>query len=175
MITVVLLCLLAFFAAELVGGIFHWWEDRYGNPEWPIIGKYIVLPNIEHHQYPAKICQGTYWYRNGMTIIVCAIGAIPFYWCWPMLLFFLILSQMNEFHSWSHKKSNRFIRFLQQYGLMQSPRHHSIHHEVPYNKYYCVMTNYLNPILTKIKFWEFLELVVFMLLFVEPRQEREEF
>lgn len=35
--------------ADFVTGVFHWWEDRYGNPAWPVIGKLVVEPNILHH------------------------------------------------------------------------------------------------------------------------------
>lgn len=40
--------------ADFIAGIIHWWEDAYGNPNWKYIGKSIVQPNIEHHQYPRK-------------------------------------------------------------------------------------------------------------------------
>jgi len=42
----ILWVIFAILLADLISGIFHWWEDRYGNPNWPIIGKYIVEPNI---------------------------------------------------------------------------------------------------------------------------------
>lgn len=45
----VLYVMAAFLLADFVTGVFHWWEDRYGNPAWPVIGKLVVEPNILHH------------------------------------------------------------------------------------------------------------------------------
>ncbi len=28
----------AWLAADLATGAVHWWEDRYGDPAWPVIG-----------------------------------------------------------------------------------------------------------------------------------------
>lgn len=168
---IIALILLAIISAELVGGLFHWWEDRYGNPDWPILGKMIIQPNIEHHRNPSGMCQQTYWFRNRDTIFVCLIGAL-FFHSLPALVFWALLSQMNEFHNWTHKKSCPYVRFFQQWGILQSPKHHKIHHEKPFDKNYCVMTNYMNPLLAKLKFWDRLEWLIHIILGVSPRAER---
>ena len=46
---------------------------------------------------------------------------------------------------------------IQKTGLIQSRRMHGYHHSAPFDVNYCVLTNYLNPILNKIRFWQFLE------------------
>ena len=170
----------AFLFAEFAGGLFHWWEDRYGNPDWPIIGALIVLPNIEHHKRPGLLCQGTWWNRNNTTLVPCLFGAALalagwYYLDWPLLWLvfgFLILGQMNEVHSWSHQRCNPVIRFFQSTGLLQSCHHHKIHHERPYNRNYCVFSNYLNPVLEHSRFWDLLERVVYLLCGAWPRPER---
>ena len=43
------------FAADLITGLVHWWEDTYGDPDWPVIGEHVVRPNIEHHEFPQLI------------------------------------------------------------------------------------------------------------------------
>lgn len=73
----------------------------------------------------------------------------------------------------AHKKSNRFIRFFQSFGLFLSPEHHAIHHKQPYTQRYCVVTNYFNPILHAIHFWNALEWIVWALIGVKPNPERE--
>ena len=45
----------AWLAADLVTGMVHWWEDRYGDPTWPVIGPLIVEPNIRHHADQTEI------------------------------------------------------------------------------------------------------------------------
>lgn len=177
MLSIFLMILSAWLIAEISTGIFHWWEDRYGNEKWPIIGKHIIQPNIQHHKTPSSFCKESYWIRNYQIIIPALIGsAICYYFgLHTLCLSFIIMSQMNEIHSWSHQRCSRPIRFLQKLGILQSPKQHWIHHQRPYDKYYCVMTNYLNPILAKIRFWTFLEMIVWVIFDIIPRTERTEF
>lgn len=158
--------------AELVNGLIHWWEDRYGNPDWPFLGRHVVRPNILHHERPAAMLKGSYWHRNNTTIIPALALAACFYWCLPLALGCLILSQANEVHGWTHQKCNWLIRGLQRTGLLQSPRHHAMHHRRPYDRNYCTMTNYVNPVLTRLRFWESLEGIIYLVLRVKPRPER---
>lgn len=159
--------------ADILAGLFHWWEDRYGNPDWPILGKYIIQPNIKHHLEPAAFCKGNYFKRNWTTFI----GTLPFALVFYLLnyqvlaLAFLIASQSNEIHCWSHIKKNKLIRILQRYYIIQSPKQHAIHHKRPYDKNYCVMTSFMNPILSTLKFWNILEYLV-GLFGIFPRKER---
>lgn len=159
--------------ADLLSGVFHWLEDRYGNPEWPIIGQWIVKPNLYHHIRPAALCEGTYWHRNNTTILTSLVGVALFWWCLPVAIAFVLLSQANEIHSWAHQKCNGLIRWLQTVGIFQSCQHHRIHHQQPFNKYYCVMTNYLNPLLSFVMFWQAVEGMLWFMLGICPRYERE--
>lgn len=167
--------LYAVLIADLLAGIFHWWEDRYGNPDWPIVGKYIIQPNIMHHKDPILFCRGSYWSRNWTTLIPCISLSIIFYiyqqyfWC----CVFFIASQSNEIHCWEHMKTNRFIRFLQNNYILQNKKTHALHHKRPYDTNYCVMTTLMNPILNKIKFWYFLEKTIYLISGISPRKERE--
>lgn len=170
----ILTLILAWMFAELMSGLFHWLEDRYGNPAWPVIGPLVVQPNLEHHIRPAKLCQGSYWDRNCTTIIPSAILASAFYWCPPVCLGFIILSQANEIHSWAHQRCNPLIRFIQRTGILQSPKHHSIHHKRPFDRYYCVFTNYMNPVLRVVCFWELVEFLIWAVSGISPRPERAE-
>jgi ubiquitin-conjugating enzyme E2 variant len=165
----------ALLVADFVSGIFHWWEDRYGNPDWPILGKYVVEPNIRHHQHPMLFCEGNYFVRNWTALIPSLIISVIFYyygyyfWC----LVFIFLSQSNEIHCWEHTKTNRFIRFLQDCNILQDKKTHSLHHKRPYDTNYCVMTMFVNPILNATHFWYWLETVVYLVLRVKPRPERK--
>lgn len=161
--------------AELFSGAVHWWEDRYGNPDWPIIGRWIVAPNIAHHQKPSALCENSYLNRNITVLLPCAVGFALAYWLgsiW-LMLGFAIMSQSNEVHSWAHQRRGPVIRFFQRLGVLQSPQHHKIHHTRPFDRYYCVMTNYLNPVLHRLRFWQRLEWIVWLTLGAVPRSERE--
>ena len=65
--------------ADLLTGIFHWWEDRYGNPDWYILGDIVVKPNINHHKNPRDFTEGNYIKRNWTTILPCVIFGLVFY------------------------------------------------------------------------------------------------
>ena len=173
--------LLAVVIAEVISAMMHHAEDRYGNIEWidsknPIlrfIGKNVVSPNIEHHQFPGRICYSSYWERNNTTIIPSLILAACFWWCWPICLGFLIMSQSNQIHMLSHKKSNSFIRFLQKIRILNSPKLHAIHHKMPFSTDFAVITGFMNPILNFIRFWTILEIIYWVLFGIRPLKVRE--
>jgi ubiquitin-conjugating enzyme E2 variant len=103
-----------------------------------------------------------FWNRNGIQLIVAlwaiAALAITELLTWQVLLTILIAGCSNEFHAWAHGVSgNSATDFLQEMGIFQSPDHHNRHHVKPFEKRFCVITNYCNPILDRIKFWRLLE------------------
>ncbi len=147
--------LVAWLLADFLSGFWHWIEDRYFEEKWPIIGKYIAKPNSLHHAQPAAFLKGDYWTRNWTTILPAAI-AFAIYPSWV----FVFASQANEVHAWAHQKCSPFIRALQETGLLQSPRHHGEHHRSPFEVRYCVITDWLNPVLDYFQFWRWLEWVI---------------
>lgn len=164
----------AVFAAEMISGAFHWWEDRYGNPAWPVIGKHVVAPNILHHTDPMAFTRGSYITRNWTTLLpaLSLAGAAAVFGQWWLALTMAIVSQTNEVHCWSHQKCSRPIRGLQLLGVFQSPEQHARHHARPFDRNYCVMTDFTNPLLQAIGFWPALEWCV-SLVGIRPRAERE--
>lgn len=52
------------------------------------------------------------------------------------------------------------MTWLQRAHLLQSPRHHGSHHAGSKNSHYCVVTNFLNPVLEEVNFWRRLERLV---------------
>jgi ubiquitin-conjugating enzyme E2 variant len=152
---------------DFLAGLIHWWEDAYGNPKWKWFGKAIVIPNIEHHRYPRKFLKGTTIGRIkfsvlfGLFLLIILYPFVGFSW---ELIFVLVYGSFgNEIHAITHrtdKENGKIICFIQKSGLLQSRRMHGLHHSSPYDCNYCVMTNYLNPVLTYIRFWERLEIVI---------------
>lgn len=142
--------------ADFMSGCLHWAEDRYFRADWPVIGKYVAVPNELHHTQQRAFLAGNYWTRNWTTILpaaLCCAIAFPSPWC----LTFVFVSQANEVHAWAHQKCSRWIRMLQEIGLLQSASHHSRHHKSPFRVRYCAMSNWLNPILDEIRFWDGVE------------------
>jgi hypothetical protein len=164
-----LLC--CYLSADLLAGFWHWWEDRYADVKWPLIGDWIAKPNQLHHDQPLAFLDQGYWSRNSTTIIPAAIAfllTVPH----PICGVFVFVSQANEIHAWAHGKGKvaSWIEALQSIGLLQSPKHHAQHHIDPFESKYCVMTDLLNPLLDRLKFWRRLEWIVERTLGVVPNK-----
>jgi ubiquitin-conjugating enzyme E2 variant len=165
---------LLWLTADLITGIIHWWEDAYGNPKWPILGKYVVEPNLTHHKEPHKLLEGSYWTRIN-TSVFAAVGIAGVLWLfglhsWQMIVCLLFCTQGNEIHAMSHrpdKLTGRVVRLLQETGIFQSKKMHRWHHRAPYETNFCIMTDFLNPILNKIGFWRKLEWSIFKLFKID--------
>ena len=161
--------------ADFISGLFHWWEDAYGNPNWKILGKHVVEPNLLHHSQPRAFLKGNYWQRNNTAIISAIILiTIPFLFGWFNWFYFACIglaSQSNEVHRKAHqsdKENGVIIQFLQKIGVMQSRKHHGWHHKAPYDCNYCILTDYLNPILERIHFFPALEYSLSKLFKIHP-------
>jgi ubiquitin-conjugating enzyme E2 variant len=79
----------------------------------------------------------------------------------------------NEVHAWAHQKCSRPIRGLQMLGLIQSQEQHASHHRQPFDINYCVMTDWVNPVLTAIGLWPALEALVAATTGIRPLAERQ--
>jgi len=169
MLTIIQILLLILLADFITGHI-HWWEDAYGNPNWKFlkVGELIVFPNLEHHKNPRKLVKSTFWGRVKISFFVAlAVLILIFLFFgslnWQTIFCLLYCSLGNELHAITHKtdkENGKLICFIQKTGLIQSRKMHGLHHTSPYNINYCVMTNYLNPILNMVKYFETLELII---------------
>ena len=62
----------------------------------------------------------------------------------------------NQIHKFAHTRQEDIpsvVKGFQSIGLSQSPAQHHLHHQEPYQTNYCPMTNYLNPVLDTLGFW----------------------
>lgn len=164
---IVLKIFLLILITDLVTGAVHWWEDAYGNPNWRFLAKSVVLPNLDHHKNPRGFLKGSFFERIKVSLIAAAILAavllILHALSWEIIFCLAYGSLANEIHAMAHrtdKENGKLICFLQKIGLIQSRRMHGMHHKSPFDINYCVMTNYLNPILNRINFWLKLECIV---------------
>ena len=154
----IFLCLLV---ADFASGVFHWLEDSYGDVEWPILGLYITRPNILHHYDPRHFVRNNTWFGRmrtlgilGLALLLAATAVNQL--SWQVWVTILLGINANEIHKWSHcssQENGTLINAMQQVGLIQSPLHHAQHHLGRRDSHYCVMTNYLNPVLDATRFW----------------------
>jgi ubiquitin-conjugating enzyme E2 variant len=152
------------FAAEFTAGFVHWFEDAYIRDNTPLVGRVIGRPNTVHHHYPRFMTRHSWWQSSWDLLLLAAILIVGA-WClhlltWHVWLFAFLAANANEFHKWTHrtrKENGPVISFLQDVRLLQTARHHARHHTDPKNSHYCTVTNYLNPVLDGVDFWNRLE------------------
>ncbi len=155
------------FTAEFAAGIVHWFEDAYVREDTPLIGKHVGRPNTVHHHYPRYMTRNNWWQSSWDLCLLSALAVLIAWACgvltWQVWLFAILAANANEFHKWAHrtkKENGPVVTFLQKLGVVQSTQHHAKHHTDPKNSHYCTMTNYLNPVLDGIRFWDSMEWVL---------------
>jgi ubiquitin-conjugating enzyme E2 variant len=171
----VLICILI---ADFLSGFFHWLEDSYGKENWLIIGDFITKPNIIHHHNPRHFVHASWWMRNRVLFFL-AVNALLIAYSsdllnWQTLLVISIGTSANEIHRCAHQtpqENGKIIYFLQQTGILQSSFHHALHHQGQRNTHYCVITNWLNPLLEAVGLWRILEALVAKIFGIFPRSD----
>ena len=157
----VLACVLI---ADFLSGLFHWIEDTFFDLETPVIGRWVVRHNIVHHHDPRAFVAKS-WYRSARsTMFLSAAGltlaAAAGYFNWMTLLVALLCANANEIHKWSHRtrrENGPLIVALQRLRILQTPAHHAAHHRNGKDTHYCVIINFMNPVLDALDFWRGLE------------------
>jgi sterol desaturase/sphingolipid hydroxylase (fatty acid hydroxylase superfamily) len=176
----------AWLAADLLAGVFHWFEDRYLDETQSFEFLHgVANDNQLHHSKPTAMLLNTHWQNMASAAVIawpiaCVLGWMGFGAFWVLTIFFS--SFANLVHRYSHEpRSNvpKWIRALQRIGLFCSKEHHDTHHRdeaglIPKSRAmvaYCVMTDWVNPILDYLRFWDRVEnlLGVFGLKTVDKR------
>lgn len=153
---------------DFVTGVVHWLEDTYWTPDTPVIGKWIIAANWEHHKNGQAFLQKTWWESSWdlltIGVVVIAIAAYTHHFSWEVCLFAVILANANQIHKWAHitrdENKPKLVSWLQKAYILQRTSQHGRHHRKPNNVCYCTVTNALNPVLDSIKFWHGLEYAI---------------
>jgi ubiquitin-conjugating enzyme E2 variant len=184
MTTIIATCAILFqsflvlLAADLAAGFIHWGEDAYVREDTPLIGKIIGRPNVIHHHLPRYMTRLN-WLQSSWDLclvsaaIVLAAGLLGVL-TWHVWLFAAISANANQVHKWSHrtrKENGLLITLLQNLRLVQTPHHHAIHHTDPKNVHYCPITNFLNPLLDRARFWDALEWLLARTLHIQRQPD----
>ena len=146
--------LVGWLLADLITGAFHWWEDTHQHLVGaPLIGPFIIAPNILHHTQPLAFTEHGFWARNGASITAAIVAAIglsaimgPHVWIASMAVGGAL---SNEVHRYAHQPSRapKWYRVLQETGLVQSSKRHAAHHRPPFTANHCILTDWLNPVI----------------------------
>ena len=94
------------FLADFISGLIHWFEDRYGNPKWPVLG-HTIRANQEHHFKPRAFLAGSFLSRNKEVFVLGALFLAGFWATGTLNLFtgsaVLFGVFANEFHRAAHR------------------------------------------------------------------------
>jgi hypothetical protein len=150
--------------ADFVSGVVHWAEDSYGGADTPVIGRWVVQPNLLHHRdgtaFTAKSWIESSWDLATVGVMIVVVSVTMGMLTWHVALFALLGANANQIHKWNHMRGSsvpRAIRVLQRLHLLQSSRHHLQHHRGTKDSHYCVITEFLNPLLDRLGWWRLLE------------------
>jgi len=175
---ILLKIILIIILADFISGFVHWLEDAYAKPEMMFFGE-IARENLLHHDKPRDFLKKSWWQSSydlialGLVILVVSWLAFGIMSVWLVLLVVLSVNA-NQIHKWAHQNRQErpwIISKLQDWNIVQGARQHGRHHRGEKNTYYCVITNVLNPVLEKMKFWIGLERVILMTTGVQRRQD----
>jgi len=159
--------------ADFLSGVAHWAGDTVGDERTPIIGRNFVTPFRMHHVDPKDITRHDFVETNGNSTIASVPAILAILWIMPRTAGWLHYSCLllavaaffvfctNQFHKWAHADAvPRAVRWLQRTGMILSPEHHAMHHAAPHDKYYCITVGWMNPVLTKLRFFRGCEAVL---------------
>ena len=150
---------------DFASGLIHWAEDTYWTVKTPIIGNWLIKPNILHHTKSSEFVKKS-WFQSSWDLLLAGIAVLLMckyfgYLSWHLYLFVLIMINANQIHKWAHMNPKIipvFIKFLQQLRIIQTSKHHANHHRGEQNTHYCLITELMNPLLDNLGFWRKLEL-----------------
>lgn len=107
-------------AIDFPSGFFHWLEDAYGSPFWPIFGRHVTKPNILHHYMPRAFVTNSWYLSSRLLLLICTLIALITLaagaFNWMVALGLLLGVNANQVHKWSHRtrhENSAPVRLLQ--------------------------------------------------------------
>lgn len=170
-----MICLSVFGAwllADTLSGVAHWAQDRVLQRSESKFWNSVIDDNVLHHTKPAAMTQFSFFENIRvsatalwpLTLVLYLIGSPTMIW-----LAILFLSFANGVHWFAHqRKVNRYVKLLQRIGIFSSFNHHMAHHSSRRGLIereeasikFCVMTDWMNPILDGIGIFQSLDVLV---------------
>jgi hypothetical protein len=163
-----LIAVLAYLTADFLSGFVHFLADNFGSAQTPLIGRNFIDAFREHHVDPKGITTHDFIDTNGnnslvslpfmfLLWLVVPIATAPLGYLLGAFALFLCLGIFltNQFHKWAHmEEPPALAAWLQRRGVILSQDHHEVHHESPYDTYYCITVGVWNPLLDRTRFYE---------------------
>jgi sterol desaturase/sphingolipid hydroxylase (fatty acid hydroxylase superfamily) len=163
-----ILTVIAYLAADFSCGFVHFLADNFGSYDTPILGPTFIEPFREHHVDPKGIVGHDFVDANGNNSLVSLpfmlavwafvpLGTTYYGYLFGLFFIFFCLAAFltNQFHKWAHMDTPpAIVGWLQARGVILSKEHHDIHHQSPYDTYYCITAGFWNPLLDSIRFYE---------------------
>lgn len=146
--------------ADFFSGVLHFVEDQQLLPDYEWINKEIIEPNLLHHEKPMAFTEGSFWFRNNSTIFAASAVAAPLLLLFGPQLWLLVAwfvgAMTNQIHYYAHTRATapQAIKIMQDMGVLQHRSQHNRHHKYPHDSNFCIVTNWLNPILDTAGFWK---------------------
>ena len=155
-------------AAYLISGCVHFLADNFGSADTPVIGPNFIEAFREHHVEPKGITAHDFVDTNGNNSLV-SVPSMLLVWLFiPVATtvvgylfaeFFVMtcvaIFLTNQLHKWAHvEEPPPVAAWLQRNGLILSKEHHDVHHESPYDTYYCITVGAWNALLYRTRFFE---------------------
>jgi ubiquitin-conjugating enzyme E2 variant len=179
----------AMLASDFFSALTHWSADTWGTFETPFLGPTFIRSFREHHISPTAMTHHDVFECNGDSCllvtpllivmlrknIMLADGSIDSFgyftmafWTWTCIW----VAFTNQFHSWAHQKNApAVVKFLQKYGVILSPDAHRKHHQIPFDRNYCITNGWMDAPLAYINFWRRFEALFSALTGMVPRED----
>jgi ubiquitin-conjugating enzyme E2 variant len=183
---IVVACVLAMAMADLFSGLTHWGADTWGGMDTPFVGKTFIRSFREHHLDPFRITVHDVIETNGDNCMLTLpiLGVLAFkvdvvaddtaslFKVWFLAFLCIWVSLTNQIHKWAHMlKPPAAVAFFQDLYVILPRKNHQIHHHTPFDRYYCITTGWLNPLLGAIGFWKRMENTITNITGEIPRKD----
>jgi ubiquitin-conjugating enzyme E2 variant len=186
------IAVVAFFVAMLLSdffsGLAHWGADTWGNFDTPFFGKTFIRSFREHHLAPLAMTMHDVFETNGdnclLTVPVlylcvtanCMDGDKVAPWAFFSLTLWtwvsLWVALTNQIHAWSHVTNPpKLVSILQNARIILPAVSHRKHHQIPFDRNYCITNGWAEYPLALIDFWRVAERFVHNTTGMIPRED----
>jgi hypothetical protein len=154
-------------SADVGSGLVHFLADNFGHTDMAIVGHTFIFRFRQHHDDQNIICGLDFRELVGSSALIMLPVLIPSAllapiesqpWGLPLAVYgwtvVVIVTLTNQFHRWAHDpKCPQWVRPLQRWRIVLSPRHHAVHHRAPHHEHFCITVGWMNPVLDRIRFF----------------------
>jgi ubiquitin-conjugating enzyme E2 variant len=173
-------------AADFTSGFVHWMFDTWGSVDTPIVGRIAIRTFRHHHVDQKAITRHDFVETNGHNFALSLLpGTVGVLWVRPetatsfdvflgvaLLGLAIVNTWTSQIHKWAHQdQCPRIVLMLQRARIILHPEHHSLHHQAPYRRNYCITLGWLNAPLRAIRFFETLERIITAVTGAIPRED----